>query len=379
MSSSASSPSPKNAKKDGVPASADGIYEDVGRQLSGLYLKARKNRGGRSKDDSVTIATYLARGSPEGSCPAVKVDDASLGMVGKSSDVRRGLDVFEYTAGTEKIVSVKLALGLDPETQSSLKELLIGVVGKIGTFKNTLTKSSWYQNTFESLNDGTKVYNSTNCIQNPEGFRNVTLDDEYVWESPSSTWGPFLYGDEQDTKWYTKARVSEDAQVYLYSNKKGIVEYAKTSEEGQVVYPKGGVPVKNTNMLKTLLSSKLYSEKMWRAKCVLRLTSISLKCAPTGVNSAGNQQHAVYPVFNFTIPTAVVLVEYNPSVDDEGGLTDKQREDATRAVLFAGMVAPKIKRKSREAAVAPVFKKRKTDSVDVDDDDDEDIDTDGED
>jgi hypothetical protein len=104
------------------------------------------------------------------------------------------------------------------------------------------------------------------------------------------------------------------------------------------------------------------------------LTSVILKCAPAGVNKDGVQQHTVYPVFNFIVPTAVVLVEYNPTVDEDGGLTDKQREDATRAILFEGMVAPKAKRKAREPAVAPVFKKQKTGV----DEDEEEFDTEGE-
>lgn len=368
------------SKKGRVVVSTVGMYEDIDRQLSGLTIKPRKTRG-KQGDNSVPLAAYLEKGSIEGPYPAVKVSDASLGMVGKAIESRRGLDVFEYTAGTEKIVTVKLALGLDQKTNASLRALLRGVVDKIEEFRNPMTKSMWYQNQFGALDDGTKVFRATQALQAPEGFCDVVLDDGFVWESPSSTWGPFLYGDDADTRWYVKARVNEDATVYLYSNKKGFTEFSKTSEAGQVVYPKGGIPVKNTNMLKTLLSSKMYSEKMWKAKCVMKLTSINLKCAPAGLSKDGVQQYAVYPVFNFSIPSTVILVEYDPSVNDEGGLTDKQREDATRAILFEGMVAPKIKRKAREPTTAPVFnKKRKVQGEEVDvEEEDEELDTDGED
>jgi len=228
------------------------------------------------------------------------------------------------------------------------------------------------------------VFRATQALQSPEEFLDMTFQEDDVWNSPSSTWAPLLYGPEDDdTKWYIKTKVSEDAQVYLYSNKKGVTEFNKTSEEGQVVYPRGGVPVKNTNMLRTLLSSKLYREKTWRAKCILKLTGVSLKCAPSGTSQDGVQMFSVYPVFTFTIPTAVVLVEHDPASDEDGGLTDKQREAATRAVLFEGMVAPKIKRKSRETA--PMFnapnKKRKAADTEAtqESEEEEELDTEGED
>jgi len=367
-----------------VPPSSDGIYEDVERQLNGMNLKARKPNA-MSKREQFQLGTYLERGSPEGPYPAVKVDNARLGMVGKSGENRRGLDVYEFTAGSETTPVVRLAVGLRQEDQANMRKLMTGVIEKLKGFKDPMTKSIWYQSTFSSLTDGTKVYNSTGGIEHPSEFLTATLDDEFVWDSPSGTWAPFLYGEEPESTWYIKPRLEADAQVYLYTNtKKGCVEIQKTSEEGQVVYPKGGVPVKNTNMLKTLLSSKLYSEKMWQAKCIVKLTSINLRCSPAGSSAEGGQKYCVYPVFNFSVPTAVVLVEYDPSSEDVGGITDKQRMMATRSVLFEGLVAPKPKRKARETTNAPVFnkaKKHKKNSVEVDledEEEEEELDTDGE-
>lgn len=338
-----------------IVSPTDGIYEDVDRQLSRLTVRART--GGYSKSQAAAFNVWLGRGSPEGSTPAVKVDGAVLGMVGKSLEKRRGLDVYQYNAGSEVVSAVKLAIGVDAVSQPKLRELLRGSLEKLVEANDPIAKSRWFEKTFsETLNDGTKVFRGTTALISPEEYIDMSFQEDAVWDSPSATFAPFMFGsDEDETKWYIKTKVSEDAQVYLYSNKKGFTEYSKTSEDGQVVYPKGGVPVKNTNMLKTLLSSKLYRDKIWRAKCILKLTGITLKCAPSGTTADGSVVNSVYPVFSFTVPTAVVLVEHDPANDEEGGLTDKQREAATRAVLFEGMVSPKRKRKSRESAVAPTF------------------------
>jgi len=328
----------------------------------------------QTKGQTAAFNMWLQRGSPEGSTPAVKIDGATLGMVGKSQEKRRGLDVYQYNAGAEVVSAVKLAIGVDAVAQPKLRELLTGALKQLVTMNDPVTKSRWFEKTFsDTLTDGTKVFRGAAALTNPIEFLDMSLQEDAVWDSPSATFAPFVYGpDDDDTKWYIKTKVNEDAQVYLYTNKKGITEFPKTAEDGQVVYPKGGVPVKNTNMLKTLLASKLYREKVWRAKCILKLTGISLKCAPSGTTSDGAVVNSVYPVFSFSVPTAVVLVEHDPSTDEEGGLTDKQREIATRAVLFEGMVSPKRKRKARETATAPMFnatggKKQKT----ADSDDDE--------
>ena len=82
-------------------------------------------------------------------------------------------------------------------------------------------------------------------------------------------------------------------------------------------------------------------------------------------------------MFHFSTSSPIVLVEHTPSDEDNGGLTDKQREDAAHAVLFEGMVAPKKKRKTRDTPVtAPVFKKQREAE---EEEDEEDLDTDGED
>lgn len=336
-------------------SATDGIYDDVDRQLSRLTVKART--GGYTKSQCVAFNVWLGRGSPEGSTPAVKVDNATLGMVGKSIEKRRGLDVYQYNAGSEVISAVKLAIGVDAVSQPKLRELLRGSLKKLVEANDPIVKSRWFEKTFsETLNDGTKVFRGTTALLTPEEYLDMSFQEDAVWDSPSATFAPFMFGsDEEETKWYIKSKVSDDAQVYLYTNKKGYTEYAKTTEDGQVVYPKGGVPVKNTNMLKTLLASKLYRDKIWRAKCILKLTGITLKTAASGTTPDGSIVYSVYPVFSFTVPTAVVLVEHDPTNDEEGGLTDKQRDAATRAVLFEGMVSPKRKRKSRDNAVAPLF------------------------
>lgn len=356
----------------------DGIYEDVDRQLSKLTVKARTGNYGKSQ--SAPFNVWLGRGSPEGTTPAVKVDGATLGMVGKSMEKRRGIDVYQYNVGNDVASAVKLAIGVDAISQPKLRELLRGVLQKLVEVNDPITKSRWFEKTFsETLNDGTKVYRATTALTSPQEFVDMSFQGDDVWNSPSATFAPFLFGQhDDDTKWYIKSKISDDAQVYLYTNKKGCTEFSKTSEDGQVVYPKGGVPVRNTNMLKTLLSSKLYREKIWRAKCILKLTGITLKTAVSGTTSEGTPLYSVYPVFSFTVPTAVILVEHDPAVDDDEGLTDKQRDAATRAVLFEGMVSPKRKRKTRDDTNAPLFNSSSKKTKQTESDEDE-FDSEGED
>jgi hypothetical protein len=363
-----------------VVAATDGIYENVPRQLARLKIKARATNW-QSKGQGAAFNIWLNHGAPEGSTPAVKIDGATLGMVGKSQEKKRGLDVYQYNAGAEVVSAVKLAIGVDAVTQPKLRELLTGVLKQLVAINDPVTKSRWFEKTFsDTLTDGTKVFRGAAALTNPIEFLDMSLQEDAVWDSPSATFAPFMYGpDDGDTKWYIKTKVNENAQVYLYTNKKGITEFPKTVEDGQVVYPKGGVPVKNTNMLKTLLASKLYREKIWRAKCILKLTGISFKCAPSGTTSEGTVVNSVYPVFSFSVPTAVVLVEHDPSGDEEGGLSDKQRDIATRAVLFEGMVSPKRKRKARETAVAPMFNVPGGKKQKVTDSDEDEFESDGED
>jgi len=359
-----------------------GIYEDVQRQLSSLVLRTRKVTW-PLKQQAAIFNTWILRSSPEGSTPAVKVTSAGLGMTGSAVNKRHGLDVFQFEVGGKTQTSVKIAIALDPAEHTKLRTVLVGIFEKFVKEFDPMVKSRWYEKTFsETLNDGTKVFRGTSALQSPSEYLDMTFTGDDSWDSPSSTFGPFMFGADTDQgpKWYVKPKVSEDAYVYLYNNKKGGSEMNRTSEEGQVVYPRGGVPVKNTNMLNTLLNSKLYKEKMWRATAIVKVTGISLKTAQSGTTPEGNPVYSVYPSFSFSIPTAIILVEHDMDGEDESRLSDKQRDAATRAVLFEGMVAPKTKRRAREAQIAPIFngssKKHKAVSVQ---DSEEDADSDGED
>ena len=286
--------------------------------------------------------------------PAVKVDSVSLGMVGRSGDKSFGLEAYQFEAGGKMHPRVKIAIGVNPVGQSKLRDLCKGTLDKLAGAYDPQSKSMWYEKTFsQTLNDGTKVFRGTRGIADPPSFADMMFTGDQSYSSPASTFAPFLYGDEEDenNRWYTDVRVRDDVTVYLYSKKKGGHEFKKTSEDGEVVYPSGGVPVKNIPMLKRLLSSTLYRDKTWKAKMVLQMTGISMKTGQSGETPQGNPIHSVYPEFHFSVPTAIVLVEEDPTDEDSSCLSEKQREAATRAVLFEGMTAPKNKRRPRDVLI----------------------------
>lgn len=336
---------------------AEGIY-DVTRQLQGLVVKPRK--AGYGSKTAIAFNAWLAKGAPEGALPTVVVRGAVMGSVGKSSEHRRGFDQHDFAIGGNVTTSTRVALGLSSEDQPNLKELVRGAFDKFLAARNPVTRSKFYQDSFpDRIVDGTQVFTATQAMLNPQEYVDMEFTDEdNRWDSPSRTWGSFLFGEaDDDSMWYTKARINDDSVIYMYTNK--MKQLQTTKEGGQVVYPRGGIEVKNAGVLRTLLNSDLYKNKHWRVHSTVSLTGLELKCGQVGETSAGHPRYAVAPVFSFKCSGAIMLMEHDQAAD-EGGLTADQRASAQMAAVFEGMTAPSRKRKIKDQvatqnAVAPTF------------------------
>ena len=376
-------PASADPKRTGPPmpvmvgAGLSETFADVDRQIKSMVVKA--NTGAYSKKNQAGNALWNERGTPEGAFPLIKVLQASLGLTGKALEKRRGVDLYDFAVGpTETKTVCKVSLGLDPTKHTDVKKIMLAAIEKFKNAHDPIHKSMWYEKTFSQLDDGTKVFTATEPLQGDgSSYLGVSFEGEDQWDSPSSTFAPFLYDEKNESTYYIKATIDPEARMYLYNNKKGGSEFSKVTESDQVVYPKGGIAVKNTNAVRTLIHSNLYKNTIWRMNSVMQLRGITFKCAQSGTTSAGNPTYTVYPVFNFVVTGTFALVQSDAMEDSGSVLTEKQRDAAIKACVFEGMTAPRASRKAREPLFnLPAKKKAKT-SNEKEDADDEDSDTEG--
>lgn len=372
-----SSPAQKSVV-DAVPPQDGNLFADVDRQIKGMAVK--QNAGAYAKKNQAGNAVWNERGTPEGAFPMVKVPQASLGLTGKAIEKRRGVDLFEFSVSpTETKTVAKVAIGLDPRKHGDVKKIMLAAIDKFKRTHDPIHKSIWYEKTFPHLDDGTKVFNATQALQGDgSDYLNLSFEGEDVWDSPSTTFAPFLYDDDSESLYYIKATIDPDARLYMYNNKKGGSEFTKVTESDQVVYPKGGIAVRNSNAIRTLIHSNLYKNNVWRMNSVMQLRGITFKCAQSSTTKEGYPSYTVYPTFNFVVSGCFVLVQSDNVVESSGSsLTDKQRDAAIRACVFEGLTAPRASRKVRAGPLfnLPAKKKAKTSKEDGTQGDDEDSDT----
>lgn len=299
------------------------------------------------------FAVNLGRIAPEGASPVLSVTDCTLGRIGKSEEGRRGFGV--YTKGPSQFTRLALGVGKSNEYVGKYLERVIQCL----VASHHPNRDRWYQESFPELTNGTKVHFAGAPLLNPSSFNSVAFDQSYehVWDEPARTWGPMISGDDEDYRWYISARVDPDSKIFLYDPKKN-KPFGKVNEGSLEVYSKDGVDTSNANVLRAFLDSKVYRQKTWRVRCLLRLTSVEFRCAPITSVTEGEQRYVVYPTFSFATYGPIVLMETDPETTGSM-VTDDQREDAAFAAVFGGLVAPSRKRKSRKTTTdtqnAPVF------------------------
>lgn len=360
MGDSAAPPMSRSAKKSPKKAvSVEGMY-DVENQVKGVRFSVQTGIGGPSRK---CFTPWLASDAPEGRFPTVLVSGAPLANVGKAGENKRGIAVYEFAVAGQTKHSSRIALMMDPESQLELRSLLTLLVSKLSEAYSPIHKSTWYQDSFPALTDGTKVFTATSGLQAPENFVNMTFeDDENKWDSPSKTWAPFMYGSDVTAgRWYPRIKIGTGTQVHMFNTKNKA--YGRVTEDGHNVYPgSAGVTTDNANILRTMLGSEHYQRKQWTARTMIQVTGVEFKCGQVGVTAEGNPRYGISPVFHLRTIGPMALQEVSLTTE-AGGITEEQRVSAMTAVIFKDLPTPTRKRKSRDAA--PLFNhpKKKTPSI----------------
>ena len=236
------------------------------------------------------------RGSPMGSQPVVKVNFAKLPQSG--AEKIRGVNPI-YIKKTKKTFK-KIKLGITYETAPDVVDLCRSVLKAWERDYNPISRSMWYQKTF-GFEDGTQVYGATIGITTPTAWTDMNIEGDQ-FNSPGQTFAPALYGTATDATWYIDSSIPEayeDAKVatnpflYLYDDNGKKIKTRNC--EGKVIYPTGGIELKDNVKLKELVRSEFYTGMTFRARCCLSLTSLEWKCG-TDTNSG---KRVIYPCFNF--------------------------------------------------------------------------------
>ena len=347
---------------------------NVEQQLEALTFK-----GGVEKKYKGSYTLQLQNLISVGRTPIVPVIKATLGKTGKKDSNSRGVHVIKYQLGNNggSNAFTKVALGLKASAQPALKELCKGIFDKwIGKHSPTL-RSTEYQKLYPELNDGTKVFSATSALVNTDQLVVTELDNDY-FGSPSVTYAPFVFGDDDDATWYNDMTLSEgfaanndhpatDHRIVFYDDKGR--QIGNKVEDEVEVYRKGGVPLMSSSALDLLTKSQFYKKGRWECSCMVEVTSMSIKLGKS------NDQHILYPTFNLRTRGSLRM-QQSVKVEDPDALTFDQRTSIFDSIIFDGVTAPSRKRK--RAATIGVKKEKKKVTKESSKVDKTPIDTDGE-
>jgi hypothetical protein len=321
---------------------------DKGRHLSTFKLKEDKNQ----LHGEVAFTPMLPYGSVDGYFPVTTLKGCTLASNGKKGTDSRGFKVVDFVmkSGGAKGQFLSLALGVPKEGQW-MSDLIKGSIDRFVDLYDPIKKSSWYQATFPQLDDGTKVFTATAALQSPEQFQYMTIEGEGEWDSPQKTWGPFVYGSDDDTKMYINLSVEETRYVIRCFDEK-MKKMGKKEPDSVVVYPKDGVALANATQLKLFLESEFYKKTRWTARVMARITRVVFKCGQTGTHAGtDNPTYGIYPVFKYKTDSDVALIE---SSNIGSGMLDEDTLDVARnLLLYEGLPMPTKKRK--RAAPKKIF------------------------
>lgn len=336
------------------------IYS-VNAQLEGLRVNpSKKNQF--SKKPGVPFTPWLKRGSPEGYFPTIAFKNATLGNIGKSTEHKKGLDIytFQNKDGTEK-TTTRIALGFNREDHGDLAQLLSGIWKSFVESNDPTQKSKWFQDAFPGkLTDGTKVFRATEAAYDPELFKHMQFDDsELEWDSPSRTWGTYVFGDGNESgSWYPKAVVDTNNNNTMYMCTQKKKPFSRVTEHGQVIYTKDGVSMGVAPVMRTLVSSEHYRSKQWRVNGLIQVSSMELVCGQVGLTQEGHPTYSIAPIFNLRTVGPLLFVEHKHD-EEIDGFTMEQRKAAEMSSVFEGFTVPSRKRKATVSSALGCHKKEK--------------------
>lgn len=372
-------------KRTPPPVIEQSEFLGIQKQLDVLKFNASDTR---DSNDTKVFNLGLARVSPQGRFPIALVSGAGLATTGRREDAKRGINVIRY--GNDRSFT-KVALRFDRSSQEDLRRLCRGIIEKWKKAYDTTTRNKWYQDSFASLTDGTKVFTACEPINDPSMYAGMMLTDPDLFDSPGRTFGPFLYSDDEDASWYCDMGVDEgyaggdrgpasDYRLYLYTEKGQLV--GDKEEDGVPVYKKDGIPVKNHKMLGNLVDSKLYKNQRRVCNAMVQITRLTWKCCK---DESGTLR--LVPIFRMRVTESMAMIA-SEETGERSGITPEQRSSIINAIVFKNLAMPSGfgKRKRAKGGVAPTFnlKRSKTEvaQVPVDgsqtDDVADEIDTDGE-
>ena len=370
------------SKRTPPPAVEADKFLSIEDQVS--QVKFRPPKGGNKTNDPNTKALQLSLsfGSVQGLYPIVAIRNARLGPIGKRDESRRGLCVFKNK--DSNYTFPRLALWLDSKQHGDLRQLLAGIL-KRWKDDHDPNKSMWYQNNFEDLTDGSKVFTAARGMEDMSAYDGVEFTGDDEFDSPDRTYGKFFTAeDESPGQWLCSFFLDQgydgrdgtdpsDFRIFFTTEKAMMPD---KEENENIVYKKDGIPIKNHSMINNLVDSDFYRKGNWGCNAMIQVTGLTWRCAKT---TSGDP--CLYPIFRMRVTDSI---RFKPLEDDAGGngLTREQRSAIMSSIIFEGLSGPAGAKKRKKSAVAPTFnvpKKAKADSpVPESQEIDEIADTDGE-
>ena len=319
-------------------------YLDVLPQLDALTVSERFNT------DGVSLQFSFKKDTVECGKPTIVIKKAGLVTVGKKGSNERGFKIIKYllNGGKKGGTFVKCKMALGSADQDDLRGMCKGLLEKIVERRDPVKASQWYQNTF-GLEDGTAVFNATQELCAPQNYVNCELCEDQIWDSPSKTFGPFLYGDQDANEtWYANVNVHQgfpakddkplnECAIFCFDDKGKMC--SNKSDDNLEVYNRSGVPMLNETKFGVFLGSSFYTENSWRMTSGLRIASVKLK-RMTRVDGS----YVIVPHFNLSTTGNIRLQQYKLEKDDNY-LSYDQRDAIMDSFIFEGVSAPSRKRK----------------------------------
>ena len=309
------------------------------------------------KKDDPKVFDIVNKHGALGAFPTIITGFCELGPNGKKHDGLRGIATYP-TKGGAKFSTLKIVL-----TDSTANKVIDACKRILSTWRevnNPIKKSHWYQTTF-GFEDGTKVYEGTGGIEDPEQFGGSDFDGCNMYESPSHTFFNALYGDEEDAPWYQSLTIptckpgdkNEDtinSAVLVLLGQDGKRISTKVGSDCPLI-PTTGVPLTDTDKIRQIEQSEWFKDSRWLCKTFVQIRSIEWKKMPL----AGSGVYVLVPVFKMRVSGNIVFKQSKYVLPD-GVIPYDERAAIMNSILFEGLEEPTKKKRKRTSSSKPALK-----------------------
>lgn len=337
------------------------------------HLKFELNQKPQNGELSVKLAVPWKLNI--GPSPLVRIAGSSLALCGAATNKIRGLNIIKWAINNTTREFATLKLAVNRTDQHDLYEMCHEIIKQIAEKKDPVHHSKWWESKFpNNLSNGTQVYEGTKEFQHIGDMLSLEIPSD-SWNAPARTFGKFLFSEnEDDSTWYTeislpqtkKGEDSRPERLVLY-DEKGKMIGNRTDSNGNEVYPKGGIELTNTKLLRDLVESKFYKEGIWKCDTHARIFKVVIKyCA---------MANAAYPVFKMST-VGDVKFQLSSKKLDPNQLSSDQIMASLNGALYEGVTPPSRKKRKIVKAKKMVSKQGKIESEaisesDVEGDDDD--------